>query len=48
MYACAGVIYQKSKGKCPGMSGIACSSLGMMSAWLAEHVARIDQPWEYR
>jgi hypothetical protein len=28
------------------MSGIACSSLGMMSAWLAEGVARVDQPWE--
>jgi hypothetical protein len=28
------------------MSGIVCSSLGMMSATLAEAVAHVDQPWE--
>ena len=36
IYACTSVIYKRSEGKCPGMSVIACSSSGIMSAWLAE------------
>jgi hypothetical protein len=39
IYACTSVIYKISEGKCPGMSVIACSSSGMMNAWLAEGVS---------
>ena len=37
---------KKSEGKWLGMSGRACSSLGMMSTTLAEAVVHVDQPWE--
>jgi hypothetical protein len=37
---------KKSEGKRSRMRGIVCSSSGMMSATLAEAVARVDEPWE--